>query len=523
MRKLKLTLLAALFLPVTMFSQTAEITGVKNVSISSSNSISTKYDTKGYYMFYKLEKADKGFVNYKLEIFNDNLAATHSVVLKKPKNSYLLEGKFNGTHFCFSYMNYKLKTLEYDVYDLEGKKTGSYTIKDIDKNYFYTIYTQIQAEDSYYSGGVLEVPNKGFVLMYAKDAKGLKISVDMIDNTGKKKWTVKSGNADKAYENANLLFADEENVFLTVDSKPSAMSKEFNSELLYINVTSGKVVSKTDFSNKTHFFWPFGVDFDETNKEYLVYGEYYGKKNGKLNLKAKEGFFVTQLSKDGKLSDSKTISWQKDFKSKISVSDKGKMEDGVGIFVHKILRLKNGKYYVVAEQFNKTASGAGIASAVLSGGNRSGVSTSQVTILNMIVITLTNDFKVEDVNIIEKKKSRVLLPPGAGYVNENALGLYVKTYGGFDYNYTSVNRTNDNFNIVYVNYDKSQKESKGDSKYYTGIIGLDASEKVTETKLNLKTKPTFFNVMRSKAGYIILFEYFKKQKKATFRMEKLDI
>lgn len=522
MKKLKSILVATLLSPLLLFSQSTEITGVKNISISSANSISTKYDTKGYYLFYKLEKADKGYVNYKLEIFNDNLAGTHAVTLKKPKDSYLLEGKFNGTHFCFSYMNYKLKTLEYDVYDIEGKKTGSYSIKDVDKSYFLLIYTQIQAEDSYYSGGMIEIPNKGFALMYAKDAKGLKISVDMIDNSAKKKWTVDSGTPDKAYESANLLYADEESVFLTMDSRPGAMSKEFNSELLYVNIASGKVVSKTDFSDKTFFFWPFGVDFDEVKKEYLVYGEYYGKKNGKLNLKAKEGFFVAQLAKDGKLSESKIISWQKDFKSKITVSDKGKMEDGVGIFVHKILRLKDGKYYVVAEQFNKTASAAGILGAALNAGNRN-TSTSQITILNMMVITLSSDFKVENVDIIEKKKSRVLLPAGAGSINENALGLYVKTYGGFDYSYTSVNKANDNFNVVYVNFDKSQKESKDDSKYYAGIIGLDASKKITDTKLNLKSQPTFFNVMRSKAGYIILFEYFKKQKKATFRMEKLDI
>lgn len=419
-------------------------------------------------------------------------------------------------------MNYKLKTLEYDVYDIEGKKTGSYSIKDIDNNYFQLIYAQTQAEDSYYSGGMIEVPNKGFALMYAKDAKGLKISVDVIDNTAKKKWTIDSGNNEKAYESANLLYADEENLFLTVDSRPSVMSKEFSSDLFFVNVVSGKVVSKTDFSDKTYFFWPFGVDFDETKNEYLVYGEYYGKVKGKLDLKAKEGFFIAQLAKDGKLSESKIISWQKDFKSKIAVSDKGKMEDGVGIFVHKILRLKDGKYYVVAEQFNKTASAAGIAGAILSGGKQA-TSTSQITILNMMVITLTKDFKVENVDIIEKKKSRVILPAGAGYLNENMLGLYVKTYGGFDYKYTSVNKASDNFNVVYVNYDRLQKESKDDSKYYAGIIGLDASKKITDSKLNLKSKPTFFNVMRSKAGYIILFEYFQKEKKATFRMEKLDI
>ena len=206
---------------------------------------------------------------------------------------------------------------------------------------------------------------------------------------------------------------------------------------------------------------------------------------------------------------------------KIKVGDKGKLEDGVAIFVHKIVKTNDGKYYAIAEQFNKVVSGLGVASAIMNGGNSSGVSLAKINILNMMVFELNSDFSLENVTIFEKNKTSVELPSGAEFLDENTLGLFVKIYGGFDYTYTSSNKANTNFQTTYVNYNR--KNDKGDSKFNIGVISLNDTKKITDTKINLKSKPTRFSVMPSKPGYLVIFEYFKKEKRAAFRMEKTDI
>ncbi len=504
-------------------SQTKEISGVKKVVLSNVSVIGSKTDVKGYFAFYAMEKSDKGMVNYKLELLNDNLMTTHSIDIKKPKNTFLLEGKFNGSNFCFSFLDYKEKTLSFDIYDLNGKKTGSNLISDVDAQYLQILYMQLQNEDAFISGGLMEIPNQGFICTYAKKGKGMKIFADMIDNKGKRKWTVGSGNVEKSFEQFTLLHANAESIFFTINSKPGALSSELTIELIQVNSSDGKVVSKNKFSDKKNSYITFGVDKDAISNEYIVYGEYYKLVNGKMSFKDKEGFFVKRLDSKGKELATKDISWSKDLSSKIKVGDKGKLEDGVAIFVHNIIKTKNGKYYAIAEQFNKTVSAGGVALGVLAaaGGGSSGVSMSKITISNMMVFELNSDLTLNDVYIFNKNKSNVALPAGAGMVDENTLGMFVKVYGGFDYLYTSTNAANDKFQSVYVNYNRSASKEEG--KYTVGFIGLDDSQKIVDAKINLKTKPTSFVVFPSKPGYFVIFEYYKKEKKVSFRMEKADM
>src|SRR5690606_14896642 len=135
----------------------------------------------------------------------------------------------------------------------------------------------------------------------------------MIDNTGKKLWQIKSKDNSKNIETANLLYTDEENVILTVESKKGMSAKDYESELRIIAVDAGKVVSKTQFADNNYFNLPFGVDYDPVAEKYFVFGEYYEKKNGKANFKEKEGFFMVEMGKDGKESALKRISWLNDF------------------------------------------------------------------------------------------------------------------------------------------------------------------------------------------------------------------
>ena len=98
----------------------------------------------------------------------------------------------------------------------------------------------------------------------------------------------------------------------------------------------------------------------------------------------------------------------------------------------------------------------------------------------------------------------------------------MKVYGWYDYSYTAVSSDKKQFNTAYVNYDKSIKKSEG-SKSVIGTISYTKDQKIVTDKIILKTKPTIFWVLQAKPGYVAIFEYFKKEKKATLRLEKLNI
>jgi len=78
-------------------------------------------------------------------------------------------------------------------------------------------------------------------------------------------------------------------------------------------------------------------------------------------------------------------------------------------------------------------------------------------------------------------------------------------------------QSNASFVSSYTDYERS-KDYKGlifnSISYYDG--------KITTDKINLKTKASSLRVLPAKPGSVLIIEYYKKEKKLDFRMEKLN-
>jgi uncharacterized Zn finger protein len=187
-------------------------------------------------------------------------------------------------------------------------------------------------------------------------------------------------------------------------------------------------------------------------------------------------------------------------------------------FVHKIVKTADGKTFVIGEQYRKAVSGLGVASAVLMG-SRSNTSVMKIEIHDMLVFEFDSKMKLKDITIFEKEKTNVQLPSGYGTVDANLLGNIMKIYGQFDYSYTSISADKKTFNSAYINYDRDKEAG---SSYTIGDIAYTKDQKLTIDKIKLTSKPTFFYVREAKPGYVAIFEYFRKEKKAILRLEKLN-
>jgi hypothetical protein len=159
----------------------------------------------------------------------------------------------------------------------------------------------------------------------------------------------------------------------------------------------------------------------------------------------------------------------------------------------------------------------GVAMNVLS--SNSNMSVMKIEMHDMIAFEYDANMKFKDLTIFEKEKTNVPLQKGFGMIDANVLGYYMKQYGYFDYSYLTTTADKKCFNCAYVNYDKDKEAG---SSFTIGNIAYNKEQKLICDKVKLTTKPTMFNVIEARPGYVTIFEYFRKEKKATIRIEKLN-
>lgn len=518
MKKLKLLILLTAISFGTLLSQEKSFSNVKRISMNSVQAISNDGNIEGYYAFYFLEKADRKNNNYLLEIMDSKLKTTQQINITKSKNTILLEGKHNGTHFCFSFINTKDKTIESDIYNNDGTKTGSYNIDDLDNVTYQTIYNYASLDDSYYSGTLFPIKEKGFIITYAIKDDGVKYMNVFFDNTGEKQWTNKSNNKDKSYETFSVFFSNEKFTIGNFNTRPKLMSmKDATSNIMIIDSETGKKVSTIELNEDGKHLIPSGFEYDNNDDQIFAFGEVFGDKNGKVDVKDKIGFFVYTYSPDGKKTGGKICTWKEDVAKKIGVNKKGKIGNGISVMIHKVIKTSEGKYIAIGEQFNKEVSAGGVAIKALGGS----ASAMKIALYNFMSFEFDKDFNLEDVQVYTKDKDNIILPEGYGIASEDKLGYLLKLYGWFNYNYTTQNKDKTNFSSAYTVYNKGS-ENKG-KRYTVGVITSDDEGKIKQVDYDLKTKPTKFAVLPAKPGYVMIFEYFRKEKKAEIRLEKLDI
>jgi hypothetical protein len=501
------------------FAQEVEFTELKSVKMQNMRAISVNNEVQGYFAFFYVDREDRNNNLYQLRIFDNNLKETHKVDLKKPKTTTLVEGEFNGTNFCFFYYNYKEKSQELEMRDKTGAVTGSYKL-DAKKEALVVSTSESAATQS-----LIPVKDKGFCVVKYDGNTGSQASVIFVDNTGKKVWESKKASPDsKSYDSQSVMYSDEKYLLSLTTTRPKLMStKGMNTYLKTYDVTDGSLLGEIKLNAGRHALSPNGASFDEKSGNILLYGEYYARNaKGAMDIKKKLGFFLSQYKPNGEVVKEGYASWEKDIKPVIPKDPEDKKSDRRSIIVHNVISLADGKFYAIGEQYKKAVSGGGMALNALSqlGGSAGQNSNIKINLYNMMVFTFDKDLNVENIQNVEKRKTKVFLPAGFGTIQKDKLGYMMKMMGWFDYSFSTVNSARTNFNSVYLNYDR---KSEGKNKNVIGNITLNDEKKVEPVRVTFDTRPTNFVALPAKPGYIAVFEYYQKTKSAKLKLEKLDI
>jgi hypothetical protein len=520
MKKIYFALMLAM-LCSGLSAQNLSKTGVVKMNIRSTGPIIQNEQIKGYYLFYLVEKQDKKNYNYLLSIYDENLREINSVTLTRPRTFFLIEGGFNGEAFGFLFYDTKSKSVELIGYDRSLKQTG--VVKKIVSNKFLIeTYKNFAIGQEPSQAYLVPVSNKGFLYYGLKEGKKAHYHMEFFDNSMKSLWSeqVKEKNG-YSVETASEAFQSEEFVGTLITKRKLAASTNPETELAIHETLTGKLLFRVPMMTDKYTVSFSEISYDPNASNFTVFGEYFNKDGNEAKDRSL-GFITLTFDMNGKIAGVKTNSWLNEISKAAPVNERGKFDgNNTSILFHNIVRTNDGKIFVIGEQYKKAASAAGIMMNVLAaaGGGYSQASNVQLNVYNMVIFEFTSDYVLKKVHVFEKDKNVLQLPAGYGALSPRSLSYFAKAVGGFDYSFTQPSSDKSTFYVSYVNYDR-EKGEKG--KNVLGTIVYTPEKVFSVDKLPMNRKSTLYFVYRAKEGYVMITEYFKKEKRLDTRLEKVN-
>ena len=494
--------------------------GVLKLNVRSSGPIIQDDQVKGYYYFYKVDKQDRKNDNYLLSLYDENLKEINTVDITRPKTYVLIDGVFNGEAFGFLFFDSRARSTELITYDRSLKKIGNVT-RQLNSKIMLASYNAILNGAEPSQAYLVPISNQGFVYYGVKEGSKYKYEIQCYDNGLKVLWS------DLARVDTNIEMAAEgfqagDYVGSMITRKKNLTTRDLEFDLLVHQVSTGKKLFRVPMMTDKYSMSFSDVFFDEAKQNFVVFGEYNDKDDKELKTPSL-GFMTLTLDMSGKIVSQKLNSWAKEISAAAPVNERGQFDgNNARILFHEFVRTDDGKIFAIGEQYKKVASAGGIAGNVLMaaiGGSAGTFSNAQLNVYNMVIFEFTADYTLRKVYVFEKDKNIVTLPSGSEYISPKLVSYYAKAYGGFDYAFTQRAADKSTFHVSYVSYDREKGQ---DSRNVLSSIVYTPEKTFTVDSVPLNRKSTSYFVNRAKEGYILVTEYFKKERRVDSRLEKIN-
>jgi hypothetical protein len=496
------------------------IDNVRTAYIRNSGEILDGEELKGYFTFYVSDKISKKVNQYTVQILDNNLNKIKDIVFEDDKNVEILESSYNGNSIMFLFFNDKERTLEYRAYGFDGKVKHTYT-KELNKSSNFLIeHTYGSVSEEGQNEALFSVGNKGYVTVFpVKKGKYYSYEINFFGTEQKSQWSFEAAEEQEdKWSSAVYLGASEKTMFFEVLKRKRLLTGTIHSWLLGIDIATGKKTFEVVTEAEDYKFYPMNVTKINGTDNMLLLGTFY-ENDAKLTKDASLGVAAWTIDNTGKVTAKKYNSWQNDIGKYLTVDKKGRVNDVGYIYFHKILQTSDGNFFAVGEGYRKVVSGAGIALNTLStlAGGTSSMSNFKMKITDMVTLQFNNKFEIKNAQVYDKNNGSVELPAGYDYLSPHKMALLVKSWRGFDYDFTQTNKEHTRVSVGYSSYERS-KEYRGQT---FNSITYD-NGKTTTDKIELASKARWLRVFVAKTGFIMIMEYFKKEQKLEMRLEKLN-
>jgi hypothetical protein len=493
------------------FSQTKTIENVAKVYLKNMGAIIQDAEVKGYYLFYRTDKLDKKTYSYELQILDQNLNSVNSKTITGSAYLNVIEGVYNEEALCLKFYEGKTKEISIQVYDQKAQLVNESKRKASQMEMYMYGATEAQGQ----SIALFPISKVGSVDYRMVKNKSYGFEIEFISSkAGGPSWKYSSDPLSTEVEGATFIYGDENIIINSIIKKPNIFSKRVEMEVLGIDTKTGKKIYQNKIEDPTYELMVLNGFGNDNDGGIYLFGTYYAKGDKEFSSQSL-GMFAAKLDKTGNLISKKTSSWETDVAKFLPVDQKGKMKEVGYTYFHDFIRNADGNIYAIGEQYKKQASAMGIASRSLGGGG----STSEMAINDMIFFEFDKDFTLKNVKVVEKEKSIVALPQGAGINGPQILSHYVKSLGGFDYEFLQMNKDKSIFTVGYLDY----VTVKGaDDKYILGAVTY-ADSKCVVDQINIAKlgKGTVMEVLPGKLGNFVVVEYNRETKSMNLRMEKI--
>jgi hypothetical protein len=491
---------------------------VYSAYLRNSGTIMENSQIKGYFFLYQSDKIDKHTNEYTLQILDQNLNKVKDIKFQDSKKLSLLESSYNGNSLSFLFKNEDMNTLDMKVYDLEGKLKYTYT-REYDKKtadlmkQYETLHT-----DEGTNQNVFNLGEKGYVsVLPLRDGKQRTYEVDYFSSQEKKMWTYIPADDEERFTFAEYLGSTDSLIILEVMKKNRALSGKVTAHLVGLNFVTKKKVFDIDGENDTYKLVPSSVISLKESGKIMVMGGFFDKDDN-IAKEFSKGLAIYEIDSKGKVLSKTYNTWAGDFARFLPTNAKGKIDDIGFLYIHKLIQAPDGKMFVVGEGYKRQASAGGIALTAL-GAMAGGVGNAGVTkivVTDMVVMEFDSKYKVANATIYDKTKNTAVGGAMSDYNSQHAIANYLKMSGAFDYEFTTGEADNSNFSVCYSDWVKSS-DYKGQTFNAIRYNGT----KFSTDKIELKSKASSMKVFPAKAGSVMILEYFKKDKRLDFRLEKI--
>lgn len=514
MKRTLLAVLASISLLAGATAQSKHIENVVKAKGLGAGVIRKNGELAGYYSFFEVDKVNRKERAYTVALLDNDLNETGTIDMVMPKNSYLLETVFNGSAFLFLFID-KDRMVTMDTYGLDGKKLGHVSYEDETKYESMRLQTMLAGgEDGEVNASVFPIEGTGFIKQSLMKEKKRGYQITAYGNDMKVLWKTASHN-DKMAEFLDIVEANNAHVLGTLMEQKNAFDVPDNYILSLWSATDGKQAFKTTMMDKGRKQSVLGAFIDEDKNEVLVVGEYFGPKDNVFTDKSL-GLFAERIDMSGKVLQTEYYDWEQKVNKLRPLDEKGKKER-ILLYLHRVIKNADGSTDIIAEQFKKVASAAGIASAALGGGG----GLSEIRIDDMVVIHLDAQLGLTGYKPFEKGRSRFNLGQGSLGMSAMLMGRYLKIIGAFDYAFTITDKSKDRWFCTYIDYSREKDDEGKRIGTYIGTIVQNKGE-LTVDKYDVKSKARIFRVLPAKPGNVLIWEYFKKEKAIDLRLEKVN-
>lgn len=500
-------LASTFFIPVHAQVKTG-LENVSTISLRNSGVIKKQNDIRGYYFFYESDKIDKNTREYTLQVLDENLNAARPTKLTLDKKTALLESATNESSVCFMFLNQETESIDYSIYNGAGKHAFTYSVPIDKKSKAYFLQALAAGETG---GGKLAVADTSCYISVipVRDGKNFSYLINGLLSNKRKKWTYTPADEERK-SSCTYIGSTDSVAFFSILKVEKMMSGKGHTFLLGLNLFTGAKQFEVSMEESKYNFWPTSASRLEGNQMVLM-GAYYDKDDhAARDNSLGYGFWI--VDSKGRLQKESYSSWATDVAKYIKTDEKGRLADVGNLHTHKMVATADGGYIVVTEGFKRVADGGKIALAVLTQ-SYSGVTSVKTT--DMVLMKFDHEFNIQWAGIYDKFSSRFGL--SGDFIKLPMLGYTVAALGGFDYEFTQVSDDKSTVVVGYTDYERG-KDFKGltfhSIKYQDGEFNTD--------KINMKSDATWMRILPAKTGFVMIYEYFKKQKKLDYRLEKMN-